>query len=331
MSDFIKYLTNPNYIGAYNASKEGNKDAAEKGIVYIEDDSDQVFWEKFINSYFPNKYNVQASIADRPGERGKRALEKLYTDANIKALCAVDADYDLICPDSNIPYSQDVINNKFVIHTFGFSRESALLDKHHLNNFFKSIKYTIEHNIDIDSFIKKLSILTFKGLVHFSHELNSGNKLGLIADEFHNCFNILDKQIVKDDLTLDESLMQIIDSNLNNYFSQLVFSENDLNESKKYLFDLDINESNSYRFISGHTMYNLVKKIHNQLLDTLFSMELIKIKSEYEGQAINDRIKQFKNTFKMQSAIETFCQCYPIQTDDEIHSRISKLVSEIAS
>ncbi|MFW2150181.1 DUF4435 domain-containing protein [Acinetobacter gyllenbergii] len=332
MTDYIKYFTNGAYLGAYNASKEGTKDAAQKGMVYIEDDSDQVFWERFIDFHFPNKYNITASIKNHPGERGKRSLEKLfYKDANEKALIAVDTDYDLLCPSMNPQYSSYLINNKFILHTFGFSRESALIDKKHLNNFFKTLKHTIQHNIDIDSFLTKLSIQAFKGLAIFSNELNTGNKSELVSDNFHNCFNILNQKIVKDDLTLDEDLLELIEKNLGNYFSNLNYSETTLKDAEIYLSNFGINIENAYRFISGHTIYDLILKIHEQLLNTLFNLEVKKIASDFKGKAISQRKSQLQDKFYSQLSIDAFCHHYPIKDDDEIHIKIKEKISKVAS
>ncbi len=329
MTDFIKYLTNSEYIGAYNANKEGNKESAKKGLVYIEDDSDQVFWEKFINLHFPNQYNVQASIIDRPSQRGKRALEKLYEGANKKVLIAVDCDYDLISPTANHEYSQFLANNKFILHTYGFSRESALLDKHHINLFFKSIKHTIQHNADIESFLNKFSYIAFQGLVFFSNELNSGNTLGFIESNFHNCFNILGEKFVKDDLTLNENLLDIIENNLGSFFHQLDYTDEQTAQAESYLHSLNISTENAYRYISGHTVYNLISKIHEQLTDIIYKKEVDKIKADFSGKAIGERISQLSSSFPKQFPLEAFCHCYPINHTDEIHQKIKDKLAAI--
>lgn len=329
MTDFTSYLTNSAYIGAYNANKEGNKDSAQKGLVYIEDDSDQVFWEKFIYSHFPNKYNVQASIKNRPDQRGKRALEKLYQGANEKVLIAVDSDYDLICPLSNPVYSYFLKSNKFIIHTFGFSRESALLEKESLHNFFKSIKYTIEHNVNISSFLNKFSQISFEGLVFFSNELNSGNIFNLIESDFHACFNILGHKIVKDDLSLDENLLNIIEVNLKSYFQQLKYNSKQIAQAEDYLKNLNISPENAYRFISGHIVYDLILKIHEQLIDILYEKEIEHIKNSFSGDAIGQRISQIKKSFPKLFPLEAFCHHYPINNEDEIHQMISNKVANI--
>lgn len=330
MTDFIKYLTNSEYIGAYNANKEGNKESAKKGLVYIEDDSDQVFWEKFVNFHFPNQYNVQASIIDRPDQRGKRALEKLYEGANKKVLIAVDSDYDLICPSENPEYSQYLTKNRFIIHTYGFSRESALLDKDNLNNFFKSIKHTIQHNTDIESFLNKFSCIAFQGLVFFSNELNSGNKQGFIESDFHNCFNILGNNIVKDDLSLDETLLDIIKNNLNCFFQKLQYSDEQISDAENYLLSLSINPDNAYRYISGHTVYDLISKIHEQLTTLLYQQEVDKIKTTFPKDAAGDRIRQLRASFPKLFPLEAFCHHYPINDLDEIHQKIRDKVAGIA-
>ena len=327
MKDFQSYFTNTNYISAYNANKEGNKKAADKGLVFVEDDTDQFFWEKFINLYYPNQYNVQASIKDRPGERGKRALEQLYDSANEKVLIAIDSDYDFICP--NYKYGYHLHQNKYILHTFGFSRESALLEKESLNNFFQSIKFTITHNINILSFVEKFSIIVFKALAIFSNEINNENKNGLIEKDFHRCFNILDQKIVKDDLSLDESLLIRVEHNLHSFFSNLEYTDEKISDSESYLNSFDINLQNAYRFISGHTFYDLIITIHMQLTSVLYRLELEKIKDNYQGIAIQQRKSQLREYFSKQFSIETFCHNYPINENDEIHKKIADKVASI--
>lgn len=328
MSEFQKYLTNGNYLKAKIAHEEGNKNSLHKGYVYIEDDSDQTFWETFIELYFPNKYKIQASIIDRPMERGKRALEKFYNDVNENFLVAVDSDYDLICPENNLDHATSLTNNKFIIHTFGYSRESALLEKNNLNTLFKKTKYTVNHNVNIKSFLDKFSKVAYYGLVFFSTALENENPNNIIIDEFHNCFNILKFQIVKSDLTLDENLINDIQKNISNLFQGYYYPSNQLKKSENNLINLGINQGNSYRFICGHTLYNLIIKIHKELKDKLFDLELDIIKKNFTGSTVNQRRNQLKKEFEKFS-IETLCNSYPINENDEIHHKIKEKIAAI--
>ncbi|WP_336034692.1 DUF4435 domain-containing protein [Acinetobacter bereziniae] len=327
MKDFTQFLTDGNFISAYNASKAGNKEAAEKGLVYIEDDTDQFFWETFINTFFPDQYNVQASIIDRPGERGKRALEKLYQGANKKVLIAVDSDYDFICP--NYKFGYHFYSNEFILHTFGFSRESALLEMKHLDSFFRNCKFTIQNNVDLISFISKFSNIAYNGLIQFTNEIIKEQKSNITESDFSNCFNILDKNIVTDDLFLDESLLSIIENNINSLFSSINLTVAEFNIAEQRLTILGINANNAYRFICGHTVYNLIVKIHDQLKEILFDLELEKIKKDFVGKAIEERRSQLMSHFNSHFAIETICRSYPISHADEIHLKILDRISKL--
>ena len=78
-SQFGDYFTNPNFVGGYNAIKEGKKEAFKKGMVYVEDDSDISLWKKFINQILPNKYNFTTATSSKGNKaEGKRVLEKMY-------------------------------------------------------------------------------------------------------------------------------------------------------------------------------------------------------------------------------------------------------------
>lgn len=329
MSDFQSYLTNGNFIGAYNANKEGDKNSFEKGIVYIEDDSDQVFWEKFIDAVFPHQYNVQASIIDRPSQRGKRALEKLYESANKKVLIAVDSDYDIICPSSNPQYSGFLLNNPFILHTCSYSKESVCIHKVHLNEFFKKIKHTIKHDINILSFLEKFSKVAFDGLVIFAYELNHGNEKLLIQDDFHKCFNILEQELINEDLTINEESILIIQNNLEHYFVDMNYPPDVMNQMQEYLINLGINVDNAYRFISGHTVYNLIFKVYSQLINKLKSMEIDRLKREFSGKELGNRVGQISDIFSKNFTLESCCNDYPINPDDEIHQEILNKIKRL--
>lgn len=325
MSDYSKYFTNPNFIGAYNASKEGSKDAFQKGIVYIEDDSDQNFWEKFINIYYPNQYNIQASIVGRPGIRGKRALEQFFDSANRKVVIAVDSDYDYICPNYKLGYYFN--ENKFIIHTFGFSRESALLEKTHIQSFLTSIKHTISHKVDFLSFINSFSKLAFKGLVLFTIELTEGNPHQLKECDFDSCFHILNLTIINESLEINYDLISIISERINVFFKQSNHPEGNIKSKEKDLNALGVQEDNAYRFISGHLFYDIITTLHTQLINQLRKLEIEKIRREFSGEATGNRIKQLNKIFNDDFSIVTHCRNYPVNDSDEIHSKIKERVS----
>ncbi len=273
MSNFQDFFTNADYIGGYNAIREHDISARDMGVVYVEDGSDVMFWREFIEKHFPNRYRFQTASN---GVTGKRALEKLYDTANKKALIAVDSDYDCIKAkfDTNHPFNRN--HNHCILHTVGFSRESALIEKDSLQGFLQRCQYTVPHNINLTDFIDEFSQWAWFGLSRFitanyndRYQFLAGIDLHHEESAFHKCFNITDKQLICEDLTLDHSLLATVKDNLDNLFQKNNFTDSDLQTTEKILIELGINENNAYRFICGHTLEELIKAIHNQLLKKL--------------------------------------------------------------
>ncbi|PID37847.1 MAG: hypothetical protein CR966_00185 [Pseudomonadales bacterium] len=308
MSNFQDFFTNPDYIGGYNAIREHDISARDMGMVYVEDGSDVAFWRIFIDKCHPNQYSIGVFSKEDDGDgrdgriiTGKRKLEEFYPRLNTKVLVAVDSDYDCIKAKFN---SSDSFNNShpfnhnpYILHTFGFSRESALIEKDSLHGFLQRCQYTVPHHIDLANFINQFSQLAWFGLIRFiTANYNDSYQLYEESD-FHQCFNITDKQFIRENLALDNSPLAIVKGNLNNLFQENHFFEDDLNVTQQILTELGINENNAYRFICGHTLDKLVKKIHKDLLDILYDKEIVVIRGQFQGNEIRERIEQLKNNF----------------------------------
>lgn len=325
-SKFQSYFTNPEYIGGLNAIREHDATASSMGIVYVEDSSDIAFWKTFISQYFVDQYKFQTASQ---GVAGKPALEALYQGANIKALIAVDSDYDYIKAKYE---SEHVFNsNPFILHTFGFSRESALIEKNSVQEFIDKCQFTISHQVDIKKFFEQLTKLAWSGLVRFITALMNDDYQSYEQADFHSCFNITDQTFITENLALDCEPLSIINDRLTQLFCHQDFLDSDLSTTEQMLANLGINENNAYRFICGHTIDNLITKIHEQLLSVLYDNEVSSISEQFTGRQIKERIKQINNDFKPRFRLETFYTMYPINNSDEIHKQILDRVASLKS
>lgn len=314
MPAFIQYPFDPNFIRAYNKMYFGT----DRYNLYIEDSSDTWFWEKFIVMKFPNKYRVISW-----SKRGKYNLEPHYQKAKREALIAVDSDFDYLCP--NIGHGNEFQSNPYLLHTFAYNRESVLIEKSHLQQFISDIKFTITHNIKIDSFIKSFSALVFDGLIKFVY-LKNFNGENLNHDEFHQCFHITDKKIItvstQDHPIIDMTVLDAISHNFQNYFQSYSVSLAEESTARAHLLNLGVNQDNAYRFINGHELEKLIIKIIDQLIVTLSNLELGIIKKDFQGTQINERKSQVEKALKEESQIKTYLRRYLVCDNDEIHQKI---------
>ena len=326
MSEFQDFFTSQNFIAAYNVFSSGDIKDKDKGIIYVEDASDYSFWEEFIGYHYPNEYMCRPSSKEGKTVTGKRFLEKIYKEANEKVIIAVDSDYDYIA--SKVQANHIFNHNKYVIHTYGFSRESVQLEKDSLDRFFKICRLTIPNTINLLSFLNSFSETAFKGLAKYIILLNRINYSNIYDSKFNSCFNILNENIVDDNLTINKSSIEKIEKNIELFFCDKSICEKDIKSSEKFLNSIGINKDNAYRFISGHVLFNLIKKVHKLNLSQLMKDEIKKVNKDVTGSEIQDRVNQIKSRFNNSFSFDTYCHMRQVDTQDEIHKLI---LSDIAN
>ena len=156
MSNFDDYVMNGDYNKIYNHILKGNF----VGTIFVEDQSDQVFWSKIFQKTAFANYDIKPLAILKDNEinylNGKRNLEAYYKNANESVLVAVDSDFDYLCPELNEYASH--INNDYVVHTFAYSRESVVLEKLSLSKFFNDIKYNVKHDFNVNKYYCKFSL-----------------------------------------------------------------------------------------------------------------------------------------------------------------------------
>ena len=319
MSDFKEYFTNPNYIGGYNAILSGNTNDRQKGMVYVEDDSDIWFWKKFIEQHLPNQYEYKPATKNTENASGKMALRQFYSGLNPKVLIARDADYDWLLPNG-----KDDLKNPFILHTFAYSKESVLIEKYSLNKFFDDIFHTVKHQVNIDEVFEKLSELVFFGLCTLVHDDMKAHLTDLKS--FHQNYHLLDKPMILEKLTFNFTVFDTISDAISTNSN---LSDKDFDNTKTYLYQHGINEENAYRFISGHLLSDLIAKIQKLLFNQLKMKEMSNITQKFKGKDIADRKKQLDQIFVTNFQLETFYRQYLINPQDEIHQKILTKIANL--
>lgn len=318
MSEFNEFFTNPDYIGGYNAILSGNKDDRNKGIVYVEDDADVWFWRKLIEQHFPNEYEYKT--ASKNGQ-GKIALRQFYDRLNKKVLIARDADYDWIFS------GQDDLENPYILHTFAYGKESVLIEKYTLGQFFKGISHTYCHQVVMQDVLDKFSELVFVGLCYLTDFYLKNNSISTInLDNFNKNYHLLDKNFILDDLNFNSSLFDDLKTKICNDFK---LSNNQMIIAKNYLSKYCIFPNNAYRFISGHLLDDFISNIHKQLCNQLKNKEMKEIRNNFEGKAISERQKQLRHIFQSNFSLETYYRQYLIDNNDEIHQKILEKIARL--
>ncbi len=119
-----KYI-NSNYISAANALR--GKTACRKIVAYVESYDDIFFWRSILSELeTPQlKFTVTLPSHNKKLERGKRAalVSALKDSVGPDMIACVDADYDYLRQGCN-HYSQVILDNPYVFHTYAYSIEN---------------------------------------------------------------------------------------------------------------------------------------------------------------------------------------------------------------
>lgn len=297
MSDFISYTSNTEYIKAFTEFKTGK----QKKLIYVEDKSDIFFWEKLIE--FIDLDNYEIMVYDNNKIKGKRILETRFEDVSEYFMMAIDSDYDYLCPNHR---KGKFLENKYILHTFGYSKESVLIEKDRLDHYFKNVKHTINHKVEINNFLAKFSKICFKGLSLYINEIIN-NRFEIKQCSFDSCFNILGEKLInEDDLSISLNVLDEIYLRIKQLFPNEI-NHDEYEKTLSYLGGFNIDENNAYRFISGHVLSDLISKIDELLKKYLLKKELELDKEHCKNPIeIPQRRTNLSKIFENQFSIDTF-------------------------
>lgn len=189
--DFNDILKSQKYIQASSKLKCG----IIKKYLYVENPGDRSFWEFITNKVYPNMFEVKVASQDKA--LGKSTLQADYHKLNPSYLVGIDSDYDYICPERN-KYSGYLVENKYILHTFGYSRESLMCCIDAINNIITKAYYREPVVCEIIDAVISYSKTIHYALCVFSY-LHNKDVTNNREDEFREAISITNNQSILDD------------------------------------------------------------------------------------------------------------------------------------
>lgn len=301
MNSFDVLLRNKNYGKAY-----ANFNGKACGNIYVEDNSDIVFWEMIVDK---DKYDIKLYEKDGRLNFGKRALEKEYQNCNSSFLVAVDADLDYICCGHN-QHSIMLNNSPFILHTFAYGRENIIYHVNYLNKLLKKCKLSLDIEFDFGYILLLYSRAIYQPLTHFLYLFNQGIKLDV--KNFYKTISFKQHEfnkIINGDLSINidnfNNFCQRVNDQCKKYKEQIMDND-DFNNYIIHLFELGLTSDNAYWFINSHVFENdIIKPIFERIKN------IYKIK-EYQKCTVKDknRTEQINNHFKKFCNINTLLRSH---------------------
>lgn len=207
-------------------------------LLFVEGDDDVPMWVEAVKPY-QKKYDIKVSTnkAVNPKEGNGKAMLLTMEGLCSNKLVAVDADYDLVVDDYS-DYTNDVRTGQFVLNTTWYSVENILLQKTEMIPLLESFSSATH-----DMFIHLIAMME-DGVI-----MDPVKHIGRIFNQLHvqHCSTTGDFSSIKSD-----------------YYSQhgedMILHKKTMDVMKSKLVGLGFSESNIWRLMRGHNLWNTIVK-----------------------------------------------------------------------
>lgn len=329
MAETSDIMRSEKYIRLY--TKIATSDV-QKGIVYIEDALDRIFWERVFDYICPNRYIVKPY--SQPGSEGKRKLELEYKNLHRNLLVAIDADYDYLCPQRN-DYAEALHSNPYIIHTYFYSKESYIHTSDSIDILTNNVYLNVKTTHQINNALKLYSNIIYDAFCYFSwlHNIDANQ---FPESEFNPCIEIPSGiKILNEDLTVNGHALDLVRESSVNYIDrhiQYIENKDDFNHHIERLRELGLHQDNTLLFTNGHSLLDIIFRPSYQM----FIKKCKKNDNEWvtknypEGQH-RARLNQVRNHYEQNCKETTLihhCQGY---TNNEFWKKIVNKIERLAN
>ena len=232
----------------------------KKIVVYVESYSDIFFWRSVLDDFKRDDLDFEVMLPSRNDlSRGKKQamMNSLGKNLGKYMIACVDADYDYMLQGAS-PFSREMLNNPFVIHTYAYSIENyqcyapslhevcvmSTLNDHQIFDFEEYLK--LYSNIVYELFV--WSVWLYRKQLYKEMPLNTF--LNFVSVEKLNIMNPVDAL---------ENLRHKVNRKVAWMQQNYQEAKGKLTPLKEELEQLGVTKDNTYMFIQGHhVMDNVV-------------------------------------------------------------------------
>ena len=268
--------------------------------VYVEGYEDVAFW-RGIFDHFQNPYlRFEISVPDRGDlPKGKKVLLSMIPRSGEELLLCVDSDFDYLFA-GRTEQSREVIDAKFMFHTYAYATENYLCYAPSLHNVCVKATKNDTRIFDFVKFMHEYSCAIYPLFVWyaFSAQLASENVFPLIDFKSSVRIGYLD---------LEENGAKTLEWLRRNVAKRerLLEQRNPKMLEPMKLFEAQLRErgltpENAYLFMHGHTlMDNVVLVLLNCVCEKLRQMSIVRITaSDKRGVALKNEMSNYNNSLR---------------------------------
>ena len=249
---------NSQYFEAIN--KMTPKKARRRIVVYVESYDDVFFWRSVLGRYEDDKLTFDIMLPSRNQhlDRGKKAaISNMLKGVGRDMIACVDADYDYILQGAT-EMSRQMLENPYIFHTYAYAIENFQCYAKGLHETCVMVTLNDHRIFNFERFLQSYS-QTIWPLFVWHVVFLQRRKMTMHFDmcEFNKVV-VLPSVRIQNPQWAIEYLSKKVRAKMFQLERRFPKLKDALPETERMLRDLDINDNNTYLYIQGHHLFDLV-------------------------------------------------------------------------
>ena len=249
---------NSQYFEAIN--KMTPKKARRRIVVYVESYDDVFFWRSVLGRYEDDKLTFDIMLPSRNQhlDRGKKAaISNMLKGVGRDMIACVDADYDYILQGAT-EMSRQMLENPYIFHTYAYAIENFQCYAKGLHEPCVMVTLNDHRIFNFERFLQSYS-QTIWPLFVWHVVFLQRRKMTMHFDmcEFNKVV-VLPSVRIQNPKWAIEYLSKKVRAKMFQLERRFPKLKDALPETERMLRDLGINDNNTYLYIQGHHLFDLV-------------------------------------------------------------------------
>ena len=236
------------------------KKARRRIVVYVESYDDVFFWRSVLGRYEDDKLTFDIMLPSRNQhlDRGKKAaISNMLKGVGRDMIACVDADYDYILQGAT-EMSRQMLENPYIFHTYAYAIENFQCYAKGLHETCVMVTLNDHRIFNFERFLQSYS-QTIWPLFVWHVVFLQRRKMTMHFDmcEFNKVV-VLPSVRIQNPKWAIEYLSKKVRAKMFQLERRFPKLKDALPETERMLRDLEINDNNTYLYIQGHHLFDLV-------------------------------------------------------------------------
>ena len=242
------------------ANRMTSKKTRRKIVVYVESYDDVFFWRSVLGRYENDKlfFDIMLPSRNQHLDRGKKAaIANMLKGVGRDMIACVDADYDYILQGST-EMSKQMLENPYIFHTYAYAIENFQCYAKGLHETCVMVTLNDHHIFNFERFLQSYSQTIWPLFVwHVAFLQRRKMTMHFDMSEFNKVVLLPTVRIQNPNWAI-EYLGKKVRAKMFQLERRFPKVKEGLPEVEKRVHGLGIHENNTYLYIQGHHLFDLV-------------------------------------------------------------------------